>query len=154
MSKSSKAALGIKVSLNNLSPSRRRKLELALSTGVMRLRKFCVSRGLTFPDDLELIFRGGRHYSFSRRRRLTNTQKQILHESGAWGCPRFLNMTAKDEHERRRTEKAKSAYNKVLFGGRCNSEQKKAAYEFLVCWGLEESLDAAYPQSNMFDRAA
>ena len=151
MSKSSKATLRVKASLNNPSPLARRKLELALSRVVMRLRKFCASRGLTFPDDLELNFPDGRHYSFSGRayKRLTNPQKEILKEYGTPFRFQFLKMIAKDEHERRWIEKAESAYDKVLFGGRRNSEKKRAAYEFLVHWRLEESFDAAYPHKAM-----
>ena len=57
MNKSSKAALRVKALLKNPPPFGRRKLERALSRVVMQLRKFCASRGLTFPDgDLELTF--------------------------------------------------------------------------------------------------
>jgi hypothetical protein len=149
MRKSSKAAVRGKASLNDSSPFLQRKLKLALLRFVMQLRKFCASRRLTFPDDLELIFPGGRHYTFSRRKSLTNIQKRILKEYGTRFRLQLCKMIAEDEQERRRIEKAESAYDSVRFPGRRKSAEKRAAYEFLVLWQEGEVFDRAYPHKAL-----
>ena len=117
------------------SPSVRQKIESATSKFVAQISDYCASRGLAFPDGVELNFPDGSRQKFSSRSKppLTKRQKEILHESGRPIFLDFLKSIARSEDESADIEKAKKVYEKMVFGGR-PSEKKRAASEFLRRW--------------------
>ena len=138
------------------SPSVRQKIESATSKFVAQISDYCASRGVAFPDGVELNFPDGSRQKFSSRSKppLTKRQKEILHESGRPIFLDFLKSIARSEDESADIEKAKKVYQKMVFGGR-PSEKKRAASEFLRRWDNENSIDreSLIPERNIADRA-
>jgi hypothetical protein len=115
-------------------PSDRQKIESATFKFVAQISDYYASRGVAFPDSVELNFPDGSRQKFSRTKAaLTKRQKEILRESGRPIFLDFLKSIAKSEDESADIEKAKKVYEKMVFGGG-PSEKKRAASEFLRRW--------------------
>jgi hypothetical protein len=114
-------------------PATREKFESAVSNFIAQIFNYCASRGVAFPDDLELNFPDGscQKFSGSKDKPLTSAEKEILCEAGRPIFLDFLESIARNEMERASIVKAKQTYEKMLFG---RSEKTRTAFEFLRRW--------------------
>ena len=94
---------GIKVSE---FPPIRKKIEFASHGFIIQLSEYCASRGVAFPETVEINFGRGHSLVFSRPKFKVQTkrQKEILRESGMPMLLDFLERCARDETGRAKNE--------------------------------------------------